>query len=313
LAEAVSMSALGDCAEEYLSTRRALGYKLVKQARLVTQFVDHLDRLGATRITTETALSFAMNPENAQPIWWQQRLSAVRGFACYMVTIDPATEVPPGNLLRGAVSRAVPYLYTSSEIIELMASTAVLRPVLRAATYETLIGLLAVTGMRIGEAIALQRDDVDLERGLITIRFSKFDRERLVPLHSSTTAALGSYAARRDERFPVRRATTFFVSSRGTPLLHSGVQRSFATLVAKVGLQPRSPRCRPRVHDLRHRFAVETLLGWYRSGEDVAAKLPVLSTFLGHVKPRNTYWYLSATPELLALAAARLEQSAVTS
>lgn len=307
------MSALGDCAEEYLSTRRALGYKLVKQARLVTQFVDHLDRLGATRITTETALSFAMNPENAQPIWWQQRLSAVRGFACYMVTIDPATEVPPGNLLRGAVSRAVPYLYTSSEIIELMASTAVLRPVLRAATYETLIGLLAVTGMRIGEAIALQRDDVDLERGLITIRFSKFDRERLVPLHSSTTAALGSYAARRDERFPVRRATTFFVSSRGTPLLHSGVQRSFATLVAKVGLQPRSPRCRPRVHDLRHRFAVETLLGWYRSGEDVAAKLPVLSTFLGHVKPRNTYWYLSATPELLALAAARLEQSAVTS
>jgi integrase len=230
-----------------------------------------------------------------------------------MVTIDPATEVPPGNLLRGAVTRAVPYLYTSSEIIELMASTAVLRPVLRAATYETLIGLLAVTGMRIGEAIALQRDDVDLERGLITIRFSKFDRERLVPLHSSTTAALGSYAARRDERFPVRRATTFFVSSRGTPLLHSGVQRSFATLVAKVGLQPRSPRCRPRVHDLRHRFAVETLLGWYRSGEDVAAKLPVLSTFLGHVKPRNTYWYLSATPELLALAAARLEQSAVTS
>jgi integrase len=307
------MSALGDCAEEYLSTRRALGYKLVKQARLVTQFVDHLDRLGATRITTETALSFAMNPENAQPIWWQQRLSAVRGFACYMVTIDPATEVPPGNLLRGAVTRAVPYLYTSSEIIELMASTAVLRPVLRAATYETLIGLLAVTGMRIGEAIALQRDDVDLERGLITIRFSKFDRERLVPLHSSTTAALGSYAARRDERFPIRRATTFFVSSRGTPLLHSGVQRSFATLVAKVGLQPRSPRCRPRVHDLRHRFAVETLLGWYRSGEDVAAKLPVLSTFLGHVKPRNTYWYLSATPELLALAAARLEQSAVTS
>jgi integrase len=307
------MSALGDCAEEYLSTRRALGYKLVKQARLVTQFVDHLDRLGATRITTETALSFAMNPENAQPIWWQQRLSAVRGFACYMVTIDPATEVPPGNLLRGAVSRAVPYLYTSSEIIELMASTAVLRPALRAATYETLIGLLAVTGMRIGEAIALQRDDVDLERGLITIRFSKFDRERLVPLHSSTTAALGSYAARRDERFPVRRATTFFVSSRGTPLLHSGVQRSFAILVAKVGLQPRSPRCRPRVHDLRHRFAVETLLGWYRSGEDVAAKLPVLSTFLGHVKPRNTYWYLSATPELLALAAARLEQSAVTS
>jgi integrase len=254
-----------------------------------------------------------MNPENAQPIWWQQRLSAVRGFACYMVTIDPATEVPPGNLLRGAVTRAVPYLYTSSEIIELMASTAVLRPVLRAATYETLIGLLAVTGMRIGEAIALQRDDVDLERGLITIRFSKFDRERLVPLHSSTTAALGSYAARRDERFPIRRATTFFVSSRGTPLLHSGVQRSFATLVAKVGLQPRSPRCRPRVHDLRHRFAVETLLGWYRSGEDVAAKLPVLSTFLGHVKPRNTYWYLSATPELLALAAARLEQSAVTS
>jgi integrase len=307
------MSALGDCAEEYLSTRRALGYKLVKQARLVTQFVDHLDRLGATRITTETALSFAMNPENAQPIWWQQRLSAVRGFACYMVTIDPATEVPPGNLLRGAVTRAVPYLYTSSEIIELMASTAVLRPVLRAATYETLIGLLAVTGMRIGEAIALQRDDVDLERGLITIRFSKFDRERLVPLHSSTTAALGSYAARRDERFPIRRATTFFVSSRGTPLLHSGVQRSFATLVAKVGLQPRSPRCRPRVHDLRHRFAVETLLGWYRSGEDVAAKLPVLSTFLGHVKPRNTYWYLSATPELLALAAARLEQSAVAS
>jgi integrase/recombinase XerD len=285
LADGVGMSALGELVAEYLAIRRALGYKLTKQAQILAGFVSYLEDLGATRITVEAALGFATQPTAANPIWWKQRLSAVRSFARYVAAVDPANEVPPSNLLTAAIPRAVPYLYSASEIADLMTAATVLRPALCAVTHETLIGLLAVTGMRVGEAIALGLDDVDLDHGLITIRFSKFNRERIVPLHPSTVVALASYASRRDAHFPVRRTTSFFTSSIGTRLGYSSVQRSFARLVREVGLESRSARCRPRLHDFRHRFAVETLLGWYRSGDDVAAKLPLLSTFLGHVKP----------------------------
>lgn len=302
------MSALGELCEDYLATRRALGYKLTKQAQILAGFIEYLEGIGATLITTEAALRFATQPATAHPIWWAHRLSAVRGFASYMYALDPMTEVPPTNLLSGSVPRAVPYPYSPGEIAALMVAARSLRPPLRAATYEALIGLLAVTGMRVGEVIALDRHDVDFDGAQILVRSSKFDRDRLVPLHPSSVVALKGYACRRDELRAVCRAPSFFVSIVGTRLSYGCVNRAFANLTREVGLTPRSDRCRPRLHDFRHRFAVETLLGWYRSGADVGAELPLLSTFLGHVKPSSTYWYLSATPELLALAAGRVER-----
>jgi integrase len=305
------VSRLGLVAEEYLQTRRALGYKLTTQGRILAGFVRYLNDAGATRITVEAALGFATQPAEAQPIWWTRRLSVVRGFATYVHAIDPTTEVPPRCLLARGIPRAVPYLYTPAEITALMTAARALRPPLHAATYETLIGLLTVTGLRVGEAIALGRDDVDVEHGLLTIHSGKFGKDRLVPLHSSTVEALHRYARRRDSRWPAGRAGTFFVSTVDTRLTYNTVRVVFARLVSQAGLRARGAS-RPRLHGFRHRFAVETLLGWYRSGDDVAARLPLLSTFLGHVKPTSTYWYLSARPELLALAAGRLERSAVT-
>ncbi len=300
------MSRVAFLAEEYLQTRRALGYKLTSQGRILAGFVRYLDDAGAPRITVEAALGFATQPAHAHPIWWTRRLSVVRCFATYVQAVDPTTEVPPTCLLARGVPRAVPYLYAPSEIASLMAGARTLRPPLHAATYETLIGLLSVTGLRVGEAIALGRDDVDFEARLLIVRAAKFGKDRLVPLHPSSVEALQRYVRCRDARWPTSGAETFFVSTVGTPLTYNSVRGIFARLAERAGIVAHG-RCRPRLHDFRHRFAVETLLGWYRSGEDVAARLPLLSTFLGHVKPSSTYWYLSATPELLALAAGRLE------
>lgn len=303
------MTRLAQLAEDHLAIRRALGYELKGQGRILMSFVRHLDERGGTRTTIESALDFATQPADAAPIWWRHRFSAVRGLAAYVQSIDPTTEVPPPRLLGGGIPRAVPYLYTQSEVAGLMSAASRLRPALRAATYETLIGLLAVTGMRVGEVIALERDDVDLGVGLLTIRRPKFDRERIVPLHPTATAALTRYVARRDELRPSCRDSSFLVSIRGTRLLHGNVHLTFGRLLEEVGIEARSSRCRPRLHDFRHRFAVETLLSWYRSGADVAAKMPLLSTFLGHVKPANTFWYLSATLELFGVVADRLERA----
>jgi integrase/recombinase XerD len=181
-----------------------------------------------------------------------------------------------------------------------------LRPPLRAATFETVFGLLAATGMRVGEALALPVDDVDLDKGMLTIRHAKFDRMRLVPLHPSVTAALRKYAAARDRRCRILRADRFFVSETGCAVERRNVEEVFAKITEQLRL--RTQAVHPRIHDLRHTFAVQTLIGWQRDGADVPAMLPVLSTYLGHVEPKNTYWYLSATPELMQLAAARLEQ-----
>lgn len=200
-------------------------------------------------------------------------MSVVRGFAAYVQAVDPTTEVPPTCLLARGVPRAVPYLYTPAEIASLMAGARTLRPPLHAATYETLIGLLSVTGLRVGEAIALGGDDVDVEQHLATIRNGKFGKDRLVPLHPSTVEALQRYARSRDTRWPTPRSETFFVSTVGTRLTYNRVREVFARLAARAGLVAHG-KCRPRLHDFRHRLAVETLLGWYRSGEDVAARLP---------------------------------------
>jgi integrase len=298
------MSQLRRHAEDYLRLRRALGFKLTLHGPLLTQFIDYLDAAGAHGITTELAVSFAQLPPGVQPIVWAHRLSMVRGFARYLQTIDPATEVPPHHVFAPRYQRPTPYLWQETELLDLMTAARHLRPALCALTYETIFGLLWCSGMRIGETINLRRGDVDLSAGIITVHHAKYGRSRLVPLQQSTTDALARYAASRDRLCPQPRSDAFFISSRGTTLIPQVVGRTFHHLAVKTGLHSQTKR--PRVHDLRHSFAVRVLVFWYRSGIDVEARMVALSTYLGHVNPVDTYWYLSASPELVELVAERL-------
>lgn len=306
------MSALRRDLDNYLVIRRALGFKLGRAGLLLGDFVGYLEANGADTITTDAALVWATLPPNGASEWWAQRLSVVRGFARHLHAIDPAHEVPPPGLLPGRSHRATPYLYSDADIAALMAAAGGFRSPLRMATFETLVGLLAVTGFRIGEALRLDRDDVDLTGGVLMIRFTKFGKSREVPLHATTVDALAAYARRRDDLHPRPVGPAFFISTAGTRLLYCNAHAAWLELVRRAGLQRRSARCRPRPHDLRHSFAVRTLLGWYRDDADVQARMPLLSTYLGHVHPANTYWYLSAAPELLNLVAARLDAAAGT-
>lgn len=303
------MSELHVAVNDYLTIRRALGFKLEDPSHLLPQFVDFLERAGASTVTTELAVAWAKQPPDAHPNQWGRRMSAVRCFARHLQTLVPRTEVPPPDLLPRSPRRASPYLYSEADIAALMKAAGALRSPLRAATFKTFIGLLAVTGMRTGEALRLDRDDLDEANGLLTILNSKFGKSREIPLHPSTVEALQTYARMRDELFPRPTTTSFFVSTTGTRFIYNVFHLTFLELVRQAGLQRRSATCRPRPHDLRHTFAVRTLLGWYYAGLDVEAQMPLLSTYLGHFKPCDTYWYLSATPELLALAGQRLERA----
>lgn len=301
------MKRLAEALADYLALRRSLGYKLERAGKLLAQFVGYLDALGAQTVTVDAALCWARLPGGADSSWWAHRLSVARGFAAYLQTLDPATEVPPADLLPARSHRATPYLYSDEDIAALLAAAAVLRSPLRVVTYRTLIALLAVSGLRVGEAIRLDRSDLDLAAGTLLVRNSKFGKSREVPLHPTTAAALGSYLRRADR--PRRPATpAVFISTAGTRLLYCSVQWTFGRLARRAGLAARSGSCRPRLHDLRHTFAVRSILDGYTSGADVQARLPLLSTYLGHVDPAATYWYLSAAPELLALAGERLAQ-----
>jgi integrase len=298
---------LRDALEDYLLLRRALGFKLASAARLLGQFVSYLEARGTSTVTTSDALAWATLPAGASPAWQAIRLGAVRGFAAYLHGTDPSVQVPPAGLIRRGDDRATPYLYSDAEISALITAAAGLRPRVRAATYQTLISLLAVSGIRIGEAIGLDRGDLDERSGLLVVRDAKFGKSRLVPLHPSTTAALTRYAALRDEHHPRPASPALFLSAAGTRLLHSNIGLTFTQLARQAGLTRRSASCRPRVHDIRHSFAVATVLGWYASGADVAAMMPRLSTYLGHTDPKHTFWYLSAAPELMALAGKKLD------
>lgn len=302
------MSALERHLDEYLTIRRGLGFKLTSEQRMLNGFVAFMLDAGAPTVTVELALRWATMPTSVGHAYLAQRMRAVRGFARYLHGIDPATEVPPLELLRARRHRPTPHIYTQAEIAALMAAARILRPALRAATIETLIGLLACTGLRDGEAFALDRADIDRANRLLRIRDSKFGKSREVLIHDSTLAALDAYLACRDRLRPGGDPVCVFVSSWGARLSHKSVHRSFDQVRRASGVTGASPARRPRLHDLRHTFSVTALLGWYRAGENVAAKLPLLSTYLGHVDPAATYWYLSAVPELLALAAGRLEQ-----
>lgn len=301
------MRPLRQMLDEYLSLRRSLGFKLERAGRLLPDFVAFLERQRAPAITTRLALAWAKQPPDGNPAWWAHRLITVRGFAKYLQAIDPRTEVPPVDLLPHRVRRATPYLYSEQDVSRLIAAAEELRIPLRAATYATLIGLLAVTGMRVGEAIRLDHQDLDWKKGLLVVRHSKFGKWREIPLHHTTLDALRAYARLRDRSGLRPRASSFFLSTVGTRLIYNNVAATFLRLVRTIGLQHRTGRCRPRPHDLRHTFAVRTLIDWYRAGVDVQARMPALSTYLGHADPSYTYWYLQAAPELLALAAQRLE------
>ncbi|MBA3809209.1 MAG: tyrosine-type recombinase/integrase [Solirubrobacterales bacterium] len=301
------MSALRSAAEDYLRVRRALGYKLEVQGWLLDEFITYLEQIEATTITVDAAVAWATSPAAAERSYWAQRLSVVRQFARHLQTIDPACEIPAAALLPFRPRRGIPHLYQPEEITALIAAASTLPMALQAATYRTLIGLLAVTGLRLGEAIRLDRDDLDVDHQLLRILNSKFGKSREVALHESTIHALENYGRLREERFPKPRCEAFFLSTRGTRLLAPSIHETFNRLVAIAGLTPRPAGRRPRPHDLRHAFAVRTLLDWYRDGLDVQARLPLLSTWLGHVNPASTFWYLTAAPELLALAADRLD------
>ncbi len=303
------MSTLSEVLAEYLELRRALGHPLGATGRMLADFVEFMDRAGASTVSTALPVEWATLPVDAHPVRWNQRLGMVRKFARHLAATDPRTEIPPMDLLPARQPRIPPYIFTEQEIRALMDAAARLersaRSPLRALTYETLIGLLAATGIRVGEALGLDRGDVDLINGVLTVCCKGNRRE--VPLHDSTTGALAAYGRHRDQRWPTPVTKAFFLSGAGTRLSGTSIRTVFGELVVEVGLDGAGRRLRPRLHDLRHSFAVHTLTDWYRVGEDVDRKLAQLSTYLGHKTPASTYWYLEAVPELLELVAPRLE------
>jgi integrase/recombinase XerD len=303
------MTSLREAVEDYINLRRSLGFKLRDAAVDLRDFALFLEEKKASYITTKLALEWATRPAHHQPSDWAQRLGFIRGFARYWSASDPRTEIPPLGLLPFRPKRAHPYLYSEQEIQKLLDAAKRLPPAqgLRPRSYYCLFGLLAVSGLRISEALKLQRGDVDLEEGLLTIRQTKFDKTRLVPIHRSTREVLLRYAEHRDGLVANATSPCFFLNDYGRCLETSTVRRTFYHLSQQIGLRGSTDRRGPRLHDFRHRFAVNTLVQWYRADEDIERRLPVLSTFLGHTHAADTYWYLSAHPELMRLATDRLE------
>ena len=301
------MSRLRTILERYVHMRQGLGYKYEGPARRLSDFVSFMEARNTDTITAALAMEWVTRI-GRQPTW-AGRLTDVRCFAQHVAHFDPATEVPPADAVP-ARRRAKPYIYTDAEVEALLAAALLLPPAraLRRWTYYCLFGLIAVTGLRHSEALKLRRDDVDLDQGVLTIRETKFGKSRLIPLHASAVVVLRGYSARRDEHLDPPRSPYFFVAEQGGQLLHQYVHRVFWRLSRQIGLRQKGQRNGPRIHDLRHRFAVKTLINWYRAGQDVAEQLPVLSTFLGHVGVRDTYWYLSTTPELMSQAARLLDK-----
>jgi integrase len=304
------MSALARQLEDYLRLRRMLGHKLDDAARQLPWFVEHLDAAGGDYVTTTAALEWALDRDwPAGSTVPGHRITAVRGFARYLAGIDARTEVPPPGLIRIPRTWRAPYIYSDEDVLALMnaAHRSIPQP-LRAATYETLLGLLATTGLRIGEALRLDRDHVNTTDGLLVIRRSKFGKSRQVPLQPSTLDALERYQHCRRQLYPHPSTDAVFVSLRGTRVIYETVWPTFRRLCDQTGIGAGSA-VTPRIHDFRHSFAVRTLLDWYRAGVDVASRLAWLSTYLGHGEPRYTYSYLSAAPELLAYAARLLDDA----
>jgi integrase len=308
------MSVLAQHLDAYLQLRRSLGHRLADAHRLLPRFVIYLDEHDIEFVTIETALSWSL--ERTVPAGSRvpaQRMMAVRGFARYLSGIDYRTEVPPAGTIRHPKRWRSPFIYTDSDVLALIeqAQTVIPQP-LRSATYQTLIGLLATTGLRVGEALRLDRCDLDRSDGVLRIRESKFGKSRLVPLHPSAVDALERYDHTRQQLLPDPSTDGFFVSLRGTRVIYECVWPVHRRLCEHAGVGAGSS-VRPRIHDHRHSFAVNTLLAWYQQGIDVPSRISWLSTYLGHREPRYTYHYLSAAPGLLAHAARLLDNAQVPS
>jgi integrase len=296
--------------EEYLSLRRKLGYQLRIEGQQLLRFAKYVDELGYRGpITTDLALNWARLPKEAAPLCWARRLEVVRCFAKHRAIYEPETEIPPHGILGPAHRRPHPYIYSDKEISALLQAAMGLSPMggLRPRTYATLFGLLACTGLRISEALRLRCKDVDLQEGVIRIVESKFQKTRLVPLHPSAVTKLGEYARFRDSCLPVNHAEPFFANERGSALPLSTVHSTFSSLRCLLGWRNPTARHLPRIHDLRHTFVCRRLLKWYEEGTDINHAILDLSTYLGHAKVTDTYWYITGIPELLSQIALRFE------
>lgn len=315
------MNALRKAAADYLALRRSLGFELGRAETRLRQFLAFMEERRKTRITTALAIEFATRDQRLSPGTIASRLSVVRGFASYLLERDPMHEIPPAGLLPARKSPARPYLYSEDEIAQLL-KAARNHPSwnrfpgpwcrrCRSRALYGILGLLAVTGMRIGEILRLEDGDIDWKEAILTIRNAKFGKSRLVPLHPSSLEVLAECLRHRDAFFsrqrPGIKPAAFFVNSCGKRFAVTEINRVFLKLSLEIGLRAPGVRHGPRLHDFRHRFAVETLLRWYRRGEDVERMLPALSTYLGHTHITGTYWYLSCAPELRAAAGERLE------
>ena len=301
------MNSLHQSVDEYLSVRRHLGFKLERAGHLLPNFASYMEEAATLTVTIDLALAWAKQPADGSAGWWQERLSTVRGYVRHLHGIDPSHQILPGGLLPKGSHRVSPHIYSQDEILRLMNAARSFVTDLRAATYATLIGLLVTTGLRPGEAIHLDRSDIDWDQGILSIRLTKFGKSRELVLHPTTVDALRRYDDVRARWCPRPRTPAFFVSAIGARLRHDTLNHGFRKLVKRAGLEPESGVRRPRPHDLRHTFAVNTLVGWYRNGLEINSKMYLLSTYLGHSHPADTYWYVSATSELLGLATERLE------
>ncbi len=306
------MSELRNAVREYLAVRHSVGFKLETQGRILRGFVAFAEREGAAHVTIPLVLRWIGQPSKAQEATWAKRLSVIRCFARWWSVSDPQTEIPPQALMpRRKATWRRPHAYHEGDVPRLLAAAARMRSRLglRGQTYMTIFGLIATTGLRVSEALALDRGDVDLDQALLTIRRTKFGKDRLVPIHPTTADALKEYATRRDSIFRSVSTKAFFVAESGRRVTDCAARYSFAKLSQRTGLRQPVPRNKlgrgPRIHDLRHRFAVRTLVDWYRASKDVDREIPKLAAYLGHSSVAGTYWYVEAVPELLLLAAER--------
>lgn len=303
------MSTLRTLLEDYLATRRALGFKLVCDGTGLTTFVSHLEQAQVEFITNEAALNWARLPSSVHPVQWARRLGFVRSFARYCSAFDSRTQIPPTDLIQAIRVRRTPHFFGDGDIESLLSAALALPPEdgLRRWTFHCLFGLLSVSGLRIGEAIGLTLGDVDLQEAILTVRSTKFGKSRLVPVHSSTAEVVADYIERRRSVRAAGATDPVFINEQCKPLSHDQSIDTFQRLLSEIGVTSQREGRRPHLHDLRHRFAMRTLVQWYEQGRDVERQLPVLSAYLGHTETRDTYWYLSACPGLMGLARERLE------
>ena len=305
------MTCLTEELDRYLTIRRSLGYDLRTSARVLRRFIAFAESQGAEHISTDLFQRWQASFGQASRQTWAVRLGIVRLFGAWLHGLDPAHEAPPRGLIPSRARRPRPYIYSDEEIASIVNAAAELPSVygLRGLTYSTLFGLIAATGLRISEALGLDAGDVDLEIGVLTVRRGKLGKARLVPIDGSVTQRLRAYANERD-RLLAFAPQPFFVNDQGARVGDCGARYNFALVSQRLGL--RSPQRYgrhgrgPRIHDLRHSFAVRTIIGWYRQGQDPAREMIKLTTYLGHASPENTYWYIEATPELLELASQRI-------